>query len=83
MEGALRQLRMEQKVRSESAKRRLGRLMAARGPSRLKRVTLHLEEQQVEACKLLAEISGGTYQERLRDWVEAALRAEWKALRRG
>jgi len=86
---SLRRLRHERAARADAARRRLARLAAegragegdARG-GKMRLISIHLEEWQIEAAKLVAEIRGGTYQEWVRAWVTAGLLAEASSKRK-
>ena len=78
-ERALRALGRERGARARAAARRLEALVAARirapGTGRMKLISIHLEEWQIEAAKLVAARDGGSYQELIRRWVVAGIRA--------
>ena len=79
-ERALRGMERERAARARAAARRLEALVAARlrgaRKGKMRLISMHLEEWQIEAAKLVAERDGGSYQERIRRWVIAGIRAE-------
>ena len=79
-ERALRGMQKERAARARAAGRRLRTLVAARirvlRREKMRLISMHLENWQIEAVKLVAERDGGSYQERIRQWVIAGIRAE-------
>ena len=79
-ERALRGMQKERAARARVAARRLRTLVAARlrvsRREKMHLISIHLEKWQIEAAKLVAERDGGSYQERIRQWVVAGIQAE-------
>lgn len=87
---ALEWLRREHARRARPARRELDALLrpiAADISYHLERkrgmkvIAIRLPEWVIHAAKLLSDIQGGAYQERMRRWIAAGVLTEWRNLR--
>jgi len=86
---ALAEFKRDQAVRAVKARARLREILAAalanggaRRPGKMKVISIHLEDWQIEAAKLVTDIHGGSYQEWIRTWVVAGLLVESRSGRK-
>lgn len=76
LERALLALERRHAVRARKAMRELRDLLKSTARPRKKSVTIRLWDRHIQAAKLLSDIHGGSYQERIRTWIELAVEAE-------